>query len=165
MTLATVLKGIRENHGDCCITDSYGDRGCKIDIRDFDKSKLTTIHGDEHQKHHGLKTKLCDRLIFGQRGKVFVCSVELKGGKNVSVSKAILQVQGGLNLARDLLNTQSDCNWYPILAYSGSMDGRGVQLLRARTVSFRGKRKAVVRKECGFNLHKHLSQTDALDSS
>ena len=157
MTPVRVLKRIREIHGDCCITDSYEDRGCKIDIRSLGKSALTTIHGDRHQELHGLETKLCDRLVFGQRGKIFVCSVELKGGKNVDVSKAKTQVQGGLDLARDLLSAQTECDWYPILAYSGSLSGKGLQLLRAKTVSFRGKKKVVVRKECGFNLHSYLS--------
>ena len=165
MTPAKYLKRIRDIHGDCCITNSYEDHGCKVDIRSLDKSALTTIHGDKHQKHHGLDTKLCDRLIFGQRGKVFVCSVELKGGKNVNVLKAISQVQGGLNLARDLLSAQSECNWYPILAYSGSLNGKGLQLLRAKTVSFRGRKKVVDREECGFDLHRYLSQTDAMESS
>lgn len=165
MIPAKYLKRIRDIHGDCCITDSYEDHGCKIDMRSLDKSALTTIHGDEHQKHHGLATELCDRLILGQRGKVFVCSVELKGGKNVSISKAISQVQGGLNLAGVMLNAQSDCNWYPILAYSGSMNGNGVQLLRARTVSFCGKKKVVERVKCGFSLHTYLSQADSIESS
>ena len=157
MTPKNSVDEIRSLHGSCCITNSYQDHGCKIDVSGFSKAELATIHGDKHQNQHGTTDKLCDRLIFGELGKNFLCSVELKGGKNIKVSDAIAQIQGGLDLAKRLLGSHSDCNWYPILAYSGGINGKGKQLLRARPVSFGGKKRLVDRVVCGFNLHAYLS--------
>lgn len=157
MNAKTIVEEIRLKHYKCCLTNSFQDRGCKIDVRGLNLSKLTTIHGGKHQKHHGTTGKLCDRLIFGEEAETFVCSIELKGGKNVNVSAAILQIQGGLDLAKTLLNSRSDLNWYPVLAYSGSMSSKGKQLLRARPVKFGGKKRLIDRVDCGFCLLTYLS--------
>ena len=117
-----------------------------------------TIHGDKHQQQHGTNGKLCDRLIFTSRDKEVVCSVELKGGRSVKVPDAIRQIQGGLDLAATLVDSPSELNWYPLLAYSGSMSSKGTQLLRARKVSFGGKKRLVDRVNCGFSLLRYLKR-------
>ena len=76
------------------------------------------------------------------------------------MSDAILQIQGGLDLAKTLLNSRSDWSWYALLAYSGSMSGKSKQLLRAKTVSFGGKKRLVDRVDCGFSLLSYLSDTN-----
>ena len=157
MSPRRIAEELRNQHCKCCLTTSYQDHGCKIDVQGLDKSELATIHGDKHQEHHGTTGKLCDRLIFGEGDENFVCSVELKGGNNVKVSDAILQIQGGLDLAKTLLNSRLDWSWYALLAYSGSMSGKGTQLLRTKTVSFGGKRRLVDRVDCGFSLLSYLS--------
>ncbi len=161
MNADKVVQGIRDLHGHCCITNSYQDHGCKIGVHRLRGEELTTIHGDKYQKHHGLTTKLCDRLIFGHLSDSFFCSVELKGGKGAKVSDVIAQIQGGLDLATDLLDSHPFGDWYPIFAYSGSINGKGKQLLRARTVSFGGKKKVVERVDCGFDLYGYLSQANS----
>ena len=160
MSPRRLTEEIRNQHCNCCLTESYQEQGCKIDVQGLKKSELTTIHGDRHQEHHGLTGKLCDRLIFGDGDGSFLCSVELKGGNNVKVSHALRQIQSGLDLARDLLNSQSDWRWYPLLVYSGSMTGKGKQLLRAKTVSYGGKKKLVDRVDCGFSLRNYLCRAN-----
>lgn len=152
-----LVEEIRRKHQKCCLTNSFQDHGCKIDIRGLDLSRQATFHGSKHQKHHGTTGKLCDRLIFLGETQILVCSIELKGGKNVNVSDAIMQIQGGLDLAKTMSSKRSGWNWYPLLAYSGSMSGKGKQLLRARPVSFDGKKKLIDRVDCGFSLAKYLS--------
>ena len=161
MNSDNVVQEIRDLHGDCCLTNSYQDHGCKIDVHGLKREELTTIHGDKYQKQHGLATKLCDRLIFGHLSDSFFCSVELKGGKGAKVSEAIAQIQGGLDLAKELADSHSLGDWHPIFAYSGSINGKGKQLLRARTVSFGGKKKVVERVNCGFNLYGYLAQANS----
>ena len=79
MSPSSIAEKLRDKHGDCCLTNSYEDHGCKIDVQGLDQAKLATIHGGKYQKHHGIEGKLCDRLIFGERDNKFLCSVELKG--------------------------------------------------------------------------------------
>ena len=160
MSTRRIIDDLRIKHCSCCLTNSYQDHGCKIDVQGLDRSKLVTIHGDKHQEQHGITGKLCDRLILGEGDDKFVCSVELKGGNNVKVSDAILQIQGGLDLAKTLLNSRPDWSWYALLAYSGSMSGKGKQLLRAKPVSFGGKKRLVDRVDCGFSLLSYLSRAN-----
>ena len=160
MSPRRITEELRAQHCNCCLTNSYRGHGCKINVQGLDRSGLVTIDGDKHQEHHETTGKLCDRLILYEGSKNFVCAIELKGGNNVKVSDAILQIQGGLDLARTFLNSPSDWSWYPLLAYSGSMSGKGKQLLRAKTVSFSGKKRLVDRVDCGFRLFDYLSDTD-----
>ena len=129
MTSRRITAVIRAQHGSCCLTNSYRDHGCTIGVRGLDRNGLVTIHGDKHQKQHGIKGKLCDRLILGDGDKAFLCSVELKGGKNVRVSEAIEQIQRGLDLAIDLLDSDPDWDWYPLLAYRDGITRMGTKKL------------------------------------
>ena len=160
MSPRRIAEEIRNQHCNCCLTASYQDHGCKIDVQGLNKSELATIHGDKHQKHHGTKGKLCDRLIFGEGDRNFVCSVELKGGRNLKVNDAIQQIQGGLDLAKTLLNSQSDWSWYALLVYSRSMTVKGKQLLRTKKVSCGGKKMLVARVDCGFSLLNYLPDSN-----
>ena len=48
MTLASMTAGIRESHKDCCIDHSinhYEEKGCRLDIRDIQRSSLTALNG------------------------------------------------------------------------------------------------------------------------
>ena len=162
MTSRGITAVIRAQHGSCCLTNSYRDRGCTIDVRGLDRSRLATIHGDKHQKQHEITGKLCDRLIFGDGDRAFLCSVELKGGKNVRVSEAIEQIQRGLDLAVGLLDSDPDWDWYPLMAYRSGVSSTEVRLPLSRRVSFRGKKKLIDMVKCGFSLLRYLSgQEDA----
>ena len=159
------VETIRNQYRDCCLTDSYEDEGCRINIAGFSPSALTTIHGTQNQNcpNHRRPGRLCDRLIFGRLDSLnrdFVCAAELKGGNNLDASVAINQIQSGLNLAHSVLDNQSTVTWYPLLVYSGSSKGHGLNLLRSRRVSFRGKKQLVDRINCGSNLLGYLSQAN-----
>ena len=170
MTLPQFSVTIRNEYRDCCLTDSYQDAGCGINVSGFDPKTLTTINGSQNQTchKHGRPGRLCDRLIFGRLNKVdrdFVCAAELKGGTNLDASVAIKQIQSGLNLAHSVLANQSTVTWYPLLVYSGSSKGHGLNLLRSRKVSFRGEKQLVDRINCGSNLHRYLSRPHRQQSS
>ncbi len=120
---------------------------------------LVTIHGDQNQQcsKHKRPGRLCDRLIFGYLGREFICAAEIKGGKNPEVPKAVRQIQGGLDLARELLNNRTQGDWYPLLFFSGKMKGNDLRALSTKTVSFGGKKKRVVRINCGASLRRMLT--------
>ena len=50
MANSQLTESIRNTHGNCCLTDSYTDQNCSIDISRLDRTELATIHGDQNQK-------------------------------------------------------------------------------------------------------------------
>ena len=158
MTLASTIAGIRSEHSDCCITDTYLDEGCRLDVSELPGQSLTTIHGSSYQSKHPWQGRLCDRIILGQSNGNFVCAVELKGGHNIIMSDAINQIQRGLDLAASLLQARSPDSWYPLLVYSGSMTGRERDLLRNKRVTYRGGKARVDRIDCGSSLRDYLNR-------
>ena len=156
MILASTIISIRNEHLDCCITETYEDEGCRLDVSGLSRPSLTTIDGSDYQANHPWEGRLCDRIIVGQSNGNFVCAVELKGGRNILMSEAIDQIQRGLDLADSLLQALAPKNWYPLLAYSGSMSGRERDLLRNKRVRFRGGTARVDRIDCGASLRRCL---------
>ena len=158
MTLESAISNIRRDHRDCCLTDSYGENQCRLDVRELTGASLTTLHGSNYQRNHARQGQLCDRIIFGQHNGNFVCAVELKGDSGIHMSDAIDQIQGGLDLAASLLPPRVAEKWYPLLLYSGSMSGRERNLIRNKTVSYRGKNVRVDRIDCGSSLLNYLNR-------
>ena len=158
MTLASVVNAIRNTHGSCCLTDSYEDENCRLDVSGLAPSSLTTVNGTDYQDNHPWEGRLCDRIIVGQRNGYFVCAIELKGGRNVVMSESIEQIQRGLDLAANLLGGLTPRKWYPLLAYSGSMSGRERDLLRKKRISFKGDKAFVDRIDCGSSLLNYLNK-------
>ena len=161
MTSPKFAETVNNQYHGCCLTCCYEDQGCRIDISGFNPGDLTAIHGTKHQHclKHRRPGRLCDRLIFGRLDSLnrdFVCAAELKGGKNLDASVAISQIQSGLTLAHGMLDGPSSVDWYPLLFYSGGARGHGLNLLRSRKVSFRGKKKLVDRVDCGSSLLRYL---------
>ncbi len=151
---------IRSEYGPCCLDDTYAEAGCRIDVSGFDASALTTVHGDRNQKcpRHGVSGGLCDRLIFGRLSEDFICAAEIKGGKNPEAPKAIRQIQGGLDLARSMLQNRPVERWYPLLFFSGRMRGSDLRALQTARVSYGGKKKLVDRIDCGSSLLNYLNR-------
>ena len=158
MTLRPALARIRSEHRDCCLTDSYQENRCRLITTGLYHSSLTTIHGSSYQVNHCWQGRLCDRIIFGIADEFFVCAVELKGGQSADVSVAIEQIQGGLNLARELLQTRLPEKCYPLLLYSGSMPRKEREVFLKGTVSYGGKRNLIDRLDCGSSLLNYLNK-------
>ena len=155
-----MAENIRSTYGNCCLTDSYSDSNCRIDVSRLEISELATVHGDLNQQcqNHGGPGRLCDRLIFGRLNDDFICAAELKGGRNPEVPKAIRQIQGGLDLARLILGNRNVERWYPILFFRGKMKGNDLRAIQTRTVSYGGKRKLIDRVNCGSSLLNYLNK-------
>ena len=160
MTYSQLAESIRSIYGHCCLTDSYTEPNCRIDISGLTGSDLATVHGDLNQqcRDHGVANRLCDRLIFGRHDGDFVCAAELKGGKNPEVPKAIRQIQGGLDLARTILRNRVLDKWYPVLFFRGKMRGNDLRAIQTRTVKYGGKSKLVDRIDCGSSLMAYLTR-------
>ncbi len=160
MAYSQMAESVRGTYGDCCLTDSYSEPNCRIDVSGMGDSELATIHGDFNQRcpNHGVATRLCDRLIFGRLNGDFICAAELKGGRNPEVPKAISQIQGGLELARSILRNRAIEKWYPLLFFRGRMKGNDLRAIQTRTVSYGGKRKLVDRIDCGSSLRAYLNR-------
>ncbi len=162
MTLESAISNIRREHRNCCLTDSYQENRCRLDITGLDRSSVTTIDGTNYQSNHKWQGRLCDRIIFGRLGELFVCAVELKGGRSTDVSVAIEQIQGGVNLATLLLQSLLPEKCYPLLLYSGSMPKRERDVFLKTTISYRGKKMRVDRIDCGSSLLDYLNRQQRL---
>ena len=161
MTLASITTGIRESHKDCCIDHSinhFQDEGCRLDIRDIQRSSLTALNGTNYQSRHRWEGRLCDRIIIGQSHGNYVCAIELKGGNSIDMSLAINQIQRGLDLLASLLQSASPRNWYPLLVYSGGVSDRARGLLRNKRVKYRGRTALVDRVERNSSLLAYLNR-------
>ena len=160
MAYSQMAESIRATYGDCCVTDSYTEPNCRIDVSGLASSELATVHGDLNQqcRSHSRPNRLCDRLIFGRLNDDFICAAELKGGKNPEVTKAIRQIQGGLELARSILGNRTIERWYPLLFFSGKMKGNDLRALQTRTVSYGGKKRLIDRIDCGSSLLNYLNK-------
>ena len=161
--LSQYSEEIRKEYIGCCLTNSYGENNCSIGLTGITASELTTIHGDLNQscQKHAVPSQLCDRIIFGRLNSEFVCAAEIKGGKNPEMSKAIKQIQGGLDLAGSILSGKSVEHWYPMLFFSGKMSANDVRLLNTRKVAFgsgKPKSKTVDRLDCGSSLLAYLNK-------
>ena len=158
MTQESPLEAVRQAHSHCCITDSYEENRCGLDMRGLDSSRLVTLHGTRYQSNHCWHGRLCDRVIFGRVNEYFVCAVEFKGGRSADISAAIDQIQGGLNLAAELRLGQWATDWHPLLVYSGGVPMDEVTVIRTRQVSFRNQRRLVRRVDCGSSLLAYLNR-------
>ena len=158
MTQESAMSRIHSEHLDCCLTDSYEENRCRLNVSEAIRSSLTTIHGTDYQSSHGWRGRLCDRIIFGTFGGNFVCAVELKGGQSADMSVAIEQIQGGLNLADSLLQPQVLDEWYPLLLYSGSVPRKEKDVLQRKLVTYRGNKVRVDRIDCGASLQDYLNR-------
>ena len=160
MAYSQLAETIRNTYGHCCLTDSYSELNCRINITGLEDARLNTIHGDRNQlcPRHRMSVRLCDRLIFGNLNDDFICAAELKGGKNPEVPKAIRQIQGGLELARSILRNRPIERWYSLLFFRGKMKGNDLRTLQTRAVSYGGKKKLIDRIDCGSSLLNYLNK-------
>ena len=160
MAYSQMAESIRRTYGDCCLTESYTEPNCRIDVSGLESSELATVHGDLNQRcpDHRVANRLCDRLIFGRLNGDFICAAELKGGRNPEVPKAIRQIQGGLELARSMFGNRTIERWYPLLFFRGKMKGNDLRAIQTRTVSYGGKKKLIDRIDCGSSLLKYLNR-------
>ena len=158
MTQESVLNRVLREHQSCCITDSYEENRCSLDVRGLDHSNLIAVHGTNYQSNHDWQGRLCDRIIMGNLGKNFLCAVEFKGGRSADIATAIEQIQGGLNLAVALRLGSWATEWYPILVYSGSVPRDELNVLQKRQVTYRNQKRLVRRIDCGSRLLDYLNK-------
>lgn len=162
MTLESTIERIRNSHRDCCITDSFEENNCGLNISGLDGTSLTTIHGSYYQtqndRRHHHRGRLCDRVIFGRTDEDFICAVEFKGGHSADVSVAVDQIQGGLTLADALLAGREIAWWRAFLVYSGSVPKQESAVLGRKTVTYKGRKRNVRRIDCGSRLLDYLNR-------
>lgn len=162
MTLDSSFARIRNQHQSCCITDTYEENNCGLNVTGLNRDALTAIHGTNYQarndREHTYRGRLCDRVIFGRADENFLCAVEFKGGQSADVSVAIDQIQGGLNLADSLMSGREIMWWRAFLVYSGSMPKPERALLGRKKVGYKGRKRNVRRIDCGSRLLDNLNK-------
>lgn len=151
-----IIESIRRNYPDY-MTQSCRERGCRLQLDSVSPASLAIIHGTKYQRNHHFTKKLCDRIVFCGEHNFILAAVELKGGKTIHMSDAIMQIQNGLCVAGDILGNRPVAQWFPLLLYNGSMKPGATRLLRTKSVVFRGERKNVEKRGCDTRFSEILS--------
>ena len=138
-------------------TNSCKENKCALHLDGVNRKSLAIIHGTKYQKNHNYHKKLCDRILFCSEHGFIIATIELKGGRRIRMSEAIQQIQNGLQVAKDILGDHRVADWLPLLLYSGRMKPYETKLLLARSVTFAGERKNVIKSDCGNRLSTILS--------
>ena len=159
MSLSKALAEIRRDYGSC-LTRSLKERKCGLDLSGAGLEPFIAIDGAKYQAAYQLDGKLADRIIISGADEGLVCVVEFKSGDIGSVSDAVDQVRGGLDLAEQLLAGRQVSVWIPLLL-SGKGPGREkTRELRAtrNLVRFQNEERSLQLKRCGFKLSELVSQ-------
>ncbi len=106
---------------------------------------------------------LCDYIFLGAKerdtDKDWVVPMELKKG-NVDISEVAKQLQGGANVADQIISHDASMSFIPVVA-SGNFSKHEQRQLRNRSnnVRFRGRSAIIRRIRCGDSLTQVLRDT------
>jgi hypothetical protein len=129
----------------CCEND------CAIDVSDL--LPLVTILDMNCVKRALRRSgEICDFGIVWNRLKT-IAVIELKGGTNIPVAKAVLQLQGGLNTLDKALGSQTVGQVHPVLTYNKRTP---IPALVGTKVDFRGSRHRIIVAKSGERLSKTI---------
>ena len=149
------IAAIALEYGDCTARHCRENR-CNLSLNGIGDRVI--IHGSRYQERYRYDQNLCDGIIFAQHEGYVLSAVELKGGRNVELSRAINQIQNGLTIAQGIWGNREVAEWIPLLLYSGRITPHELRLLDSRTVKFRDERKRVIKADCGAELKEVIRQ-------
>ena len=137
-----------------CKCDSCAEGGCELDLTGL-ASKTDVLDMNCLKQALRRRGRICDcGVIWRSENKL--AAVELKGGQNLAISKAVEQIQEGLNALDAMLESQSVGSFYPILLYQGHDPTAS---LANRRVYFRGTPRLVLAHPCGTKLNAIIGAT------
>ena len=157
MSLSQALSEIRREYG-LGLTRSFKERNCGLDLSSVNLEPFIAIDGTKYQSAYRRAGKLADRIIISGAADGLVCAVEFKSGKIGSVADAVAQVQGGLDLAEQLLAGRRVSAWVPLLLFGRAPERD--ELIELRTprsmVRFQRQNRGLELKRCGTRLSEVL---------
>ncbi|MBC6413019.1 MAG: hypothetical protein GDA39_09215 [Hyphomonadaceae bacterium] len=158
MTLSQKIRqGIQSKA--CLVTGNMEQRGCRVDMAGFPKSRLV-IDFDESGSPIDTNKTRPDYLVVVDscNGSAWVLVLELKSGK-VSADKVVKQLQAGASAAEKLVPKNQQLNFRPVLYYARMTAGNRLKLREKQSrINFRGKQKAVRLERCGSQLAEVLKR-------
>jgi hypothetical protein len=138
----------------CRVDECGDDEGCHVDLSSPDSPEVVVLSMDCLRKISRHSGDICDySVIFTQRQ--IVTAIELKGGKNLPIERAVAQINGGTALLLALLDGQKISEFYPILAYHSRDPIPSLSDLR---ITFRKTVMRVLAYPCGTRLTTILSE-------
>ena len=140
----TPIKCIRKTFSDK-IKQRYCEQGCRMGFKNIRnrvvlKGELLTAD------------RICDCIFFHKEDKLIVSVIELKS-KNFSVKKVVTQLNNGAKKAKEILkickNTETDINFYPILACKSIPSASVNKVLNRSKIIFNRVKYLVIKVRCG----------------
>lgn len=128
-----------------CVSCSEGN--CHVDLTGL-AAQVEVVKLECVKKLLRLAGRMCDCGIVWKNRR-FIAAVELKGGKNLAVDRAVAQIQQGLHTMESVLSGQTVEDFFPILLFR---DRDPTPSLGAVRVSFRGSQRRVIARPCGARL-------------
>ena len=95
-----------------------------------------------------LAGRICDCGIVW-KNRPLIAAVELKGGKNLPVGRAVAQIQQGLHAMESVLSGETVEDFLPILLFGGRDPTASLVGVR---VNFRGSQRRIIARPCGARL-------------
>ena len=136
-----------------CHVSRCEENGCEVRLEGMPScpDRLTI---DLNCKELGISNKKrCDYLFIGQAdATTYVALIELKSGKVDSVTDVAKQLQGGADLAAQLLPSNASFQFRPVLAHGKSIRKHTRTRLRKAKVKLRGTPTPILIVRCGSKL-------------
>ena len=137
--------------------------GCEVRLEGMpSRPDRLTIHLD--CKELGISNKKrCDHLFIGQAdATTYVALIELKSGKVDSVTDVTKQLQGGADLAAQLLPSNASFQFRPVLAHGKGMHKHMLKQLRRVKVQLHETTTPIRIVQCGSKLIDVFENPDGL---
>lgn len=128
-----------------CVSCSEGN--CRVDLTGL-AAQVEVVKLECVKKLLRLAGRMCDCGIVWKNRR-FIAAVELKGGKNLAVDRAVTQIQRGLHIMESVLSGQTVEDFFPILLFGGRDPTASLGGVR---VNFRGSQRLVIARPCGARL-------------
>lgn len=140
---------------DCCLMKKCNKNGCGLIMDGLTEFVLV----DMDCKDLGLPNKKrCDFLFLGKENtKIWVVPIELKSGTVKDVKYVRKQLQGGTDLADNILSWKLQFEFNPVLAHGRPIHRDQLKKLRSTFIYLRGEKRKVTTIACNSPLIKALS--------
>ena len=151
-SLALVKEVVGKVPAHCRVSRCEGN-GCEVRLEGM-PSRPDRLTIDLDCQALGISNKKrCDYLFIGQAdATTYVALIELKSGKVDSATDVAKQLQGGADLAAELLPSNASFQFRPVLAHGKSIRKHMFTRLRNAKVKLRGTTTPIRIVRCGSKL-------------
>lgn len=155
--MSELLNEIRRRVGEGNLTNSCSGIGCRVEMVDV-PSERVVVNVDLAFKAHGKTGKHCDRILFYNgptANTLVIVLIEHKSGTFDSATDVASQLQGGANLAKEIIPASIKTTCIPVLFHGSGNHQSQFKKLRRQQINFDGRKFPISKDKC--NAKKNLA--------